>query len=212
MAVEQHSDAKIPEKRRRRWWLWSLTALVAVLAIPVIYKWWWRTTTAWKTESYAVADQGRYEDAIAILNRTMWLSPDPDDRNGSYGIRAGFHAKMGNLDEAIEDMNLAVTWGQEQGDRLVVRDVVVRGIYKLEAGRPDDAVSDFDLTLQLVDRQDEVWRQRMSHFSAMAHYYRALANQQAGRDTDAEQDFLASRELDPEWFATVSGTAPTPTD
>jgi tetratricopeptide (TPR) repeat protein len=181
-----------------------LIVLVVLLATPAIWKRWERTTLAWHSEAHALAEQGRYEDAIGLLNRAMRLSPDPEVRHGSYAVRASFHAKAGSLDQAIDDMNRAVAWSQEQGDQLLVPHVVTRGIYKLNAQRLEDAISDFDLALQLVDREDEVWRQRFSHFAAIAHYYRGVAHRNAGREAEAEDDLRAAEELDPEWVATVS--------
>lgn len=203
MSTEPNPDLEIAPKCSR-WWLWALIVLVVLLAIPVVWKTLWRTTISWSIESHALAEQGKYDDAISLLNRAIWLSPGREVRYGSYGVRASYYAKMGDLNQAIEDMDREVAWGREQGDWILVPAVVTRGIYKLEADRLDDAISDFDLALQLIQREDEVWRGRNSHFSAMAHYYRGIAHQRADREAEANKDFEAAAELDPEWVATAS--------
>ena len=205
MAVEDQQSAESPSLRRR-WWFWSLILLVVILATPVIYKWWWRTTLGLAIEAHALSDEGKHDEAIALLNRAIWFSPDSDVRNGSYGVRASYYAKAGDFDQAIADLDLAVAFSRKEGNFQYVPDLIMRGIYQREVGRIDSAVSDFDAALQAIEYMDEVWRQRHTHFAAMAHHHRGLAHQQAGRNNDAANDFRAAGELDPEWVARASGT------
>ena len=99
---------------------------------------------------------------------------------------------------------------------------VNRGILRLRRGGVEEAVADFDRAIQLDPNQPEAYlnkgaaliqRQNPSealqlftvaldrHTSrpAVAHYGRAVANEQLGNVREAYNDYLAASELAPDW-------------
>jgi tetratricopeptide (TPR) repeat protein len=99
---------------------------------------------------------------------------------------------------------------------------VNRGILRLRRGGVDEAVADFDQAIALDPNQPEAYlnkgaaliqRQNPSealrlftvaldrHTSrpAIAHYGRAVANEQLGNVREAYDDYLAASELAPDW-------------
>ena len=106
----------------------------------------------------------------------------------------------------------------------VVATHVNRGILQLRRGQIDAAVSDFDTAMGIDPNQPEAYLnkgaalirrenpteavqlftaslERNTRRPAVAHYGRAVANEQLGNVREAYNDYRRASELDPEWAA-----------
>lgn len=121
---------------------------------------------------------------------------------------------MRRCDEALLHENLT--------NYEVVATHVNRGILRLRRGLTDDAVGDFDRAIALDPNQPEAYLnkgaalirrqnpaealqlftvalERNTSRPAIAHYGRAVANEQLGNVAAAYRDYRRASELDPDW-------------
>ena len=106
----------------------------------------------------------------------------------------------------------------------VVATHVNRGILRLRRGLVDESVEDFDAAIRINPEQPEAYLNKgaaliqrqnpteavqlftvaLQHNTsrpAVAHYGRAVANEQLGNVREAYQDYRRASELDPDWSA-----------
>lgn len=115
------------------------------------------------------------------------------------------------------------------GEALSRHDTVAthvnRGILRLRRGQIDDAIADFDTAIAMDPRQPEAYLnkgaalirlnnpvqfteaarlftvalERNTRRPAIAHFGRAIANEELGNVRDAYRDYRRASELDPDW-------------
>jgi tetratricopeptide (TPR) repeat protein len=99
---------------------------------------------------------------------------------------------------------------------------VNRGILKLRSGQTDDAIADFDTAMRMNPNQPEAYLnkgaalinqnnprdalplftvalERNTNRPAMAHFGRAMANEDLGNISEAYRDYQRAAQLEPEW-------------
>jgi tetratricopeptide (TPR) repeat protein len=125
----------------------------------------------------ALTRMGRYEDALADLDRAIEL-----DSNLTWAVvyRGITHRSMRRYQEALADFRLALELGLNEGWILANRGVTYRLMERYE-----EALSDFDRAIEL--RPDMVWP-----VASRGQAYRDM-----GRYEDALADFDRVIELDP---------------
>lgn len=129
------------------------------------------TTRAWAALAYVYANAGRYDDALAAVERGKKL-PDPESM---FIVEADILRMAGRHAEALEAYETALEKAQELRERIV-RERAEKGILdeisddgslfqvysgraavKVELGDTDGAIADFVLATEQNPRQAPVW-------------------------------------------------------
>ena len=90
------------------------------------------------------SDLGRWEEAVADFDRAIELLPDRPDQ---YAGRALAHLNLQQFDQALSDATTAIDL--DPLGRLAPAFLVTRGNIYLQSRRYDEALADFDASLQL---------------------------------------------------------------
>ena len=114
---------------------------------------------------------------------TLCLDEDlsPQNRAIAYNNRGYLQARLGNLDQAIEDCNKSIELNPKNATAYDSR-----GYALVKAGKPDKAIEDFSTAINLDPTQ------------AVAYAGRSRAYKIMGDQAKAEADMKKARELNPE--------------
>lgn len=143
---------------------------------------------------------------------------------GSSSARLCFEAADSPLTPRLRDIEYCDTAFSEEAlsHHDTVATHVNRGILKLRRGNVDDAIADFDRAMALDPDQPEAYLNKgaalirlenpaeaLGLFTAaleyrttrpaIAHFGRAIANEELGNVRAAYQDYQRASELDPDW-------------
>jgi len=143
---------------------------------------------------------------------------------GSSDARLCYEAADSSLGPAVRDIRRcdSALANDTLSQYETVATHVNRGILRLRRGMVDDAIADFDEAMHLDPQQPEAYLnkgaallqrqnptealqlftvalERETSRPAIAHYGRAIANEQLGNVREAYNDYRAASELAPDW-------------
>jgi tetratricopeptide (TPR) repeat protein len=135
-----------------------------------------------------------YEAAESPLNPTLRDVRDCDhafseealsqhDRVATHVNRGILRLRRGQVDEAIADFDVAIDLDPDQPEAYLNK-----GAALIRVDNPQDALGLFTVALEHNTRRPEV-----------AHFGRAIANEELGNIRAAYNDYRRASELDPEW-------------
>nr|MDZ4833552.1 rhomboid family intramembrane serine protease [Candidatus Melainabacteria bacterium] len=127
------------------------------------------------TKALIMQRLGKYPEAIALYKEAAEQEPD---NGGISNDMAWAQAAMGDLDEALINVNKALAKNDKQTSALDTRGTV----YLLQKNY-DAAIKDFDRALSLNPKE------------GAAYFHRAGANLQKGEDEECDNDLKAAKEL-----------------
>ena len=163
---------------------------------------------AYRLRAEAYQALGRYDMAVEDWKRIHALHAEGGARVSPLVLNGLAYARAladVELDEAMEDINVAIDSLREDAALLDTRGFIV-----LQAGNPKDALVDLDKAVKLAERSLEKSTESAPVYDARYHekrlatqrrevavlrYHRALAYQQLGRTREASEDLERVREL-----------------
>lgn len=143
---------------------------------------------------------------------------------GNSSARQCFEAADSRMMPSIRDLRVCDSAFAEEAlsrhDRVATH--VNRGILRLRRGNVDPAIADFDMAMELDPRQPEAYLNKgaaliridnpaeaLRLFTValdydtrrpeLAHFGRAIANEELGNVREAYEDYRRASELDPDW-------------
>jgi tetratricopeptide (TPR) repeat protein len=132
---------------------------------------------AWNEKGIALADMGKYDEAILAFNESIRLDPNRADSWYSKGVAL---YDMGKYDDSLKAYEEAIRLNPNHADAWYNKgiDLGIQGKY-------DEAIQAFDKAIDINPQDADAW------------YYKGLALDDQGRYDEAIKAFNESIRLDP---------------
>jgi tetratricopeptide (TPR) repeat protein len=101
---------------------------------------------AYANRGVARLETGDYEGALRDLTDSLRIYPDAKERARTYGTRAEAHVRLGNNEDALSDVEVALRADPERIEALYARALV-----RESEGQSSQALSDVEQALRIFD-------------------------------------------------------------
>jgi tetratricopeptide (TPR) repeat protein len=117
----------------------------------------------------ALAEEGKYNEAIVHYNKAIGMTPLTPDHILAYNKRGMAYNKLGQNQRALEDFNEAIKL-----DRYDIKAYENRGVTYAKLGLYQRALEDFNETIRLKPNYADTYNNRGVTYAKLGLYQRAL--------------------------------------
>jgi len=122
-------------------------------------------------EAKLAHDQGNYEDAIALNNDILAMSPSPMLAAAALMNRGNAYAAKGDLDKALQDCNEAIQFDPRNAGAYVDRAFILG-----KKGRHEEAMADYNEAIRINPQQWEAYFNRAADLRDEGEITKAIAD------------------------------------